>query len=54
MNCYTDCAYNQDYECARATYHTNSARCRDRTIPKQQKKNGINPTLDEVKKCLKS
>jgi hypothetical protein len=50
MKCHTDCAYNQGNECTRDTKHINSATCRDRTIPKQYKKNRGDPTLNEVKK----
>jgi hypothetical protein len=50
MKCYTDCAYNQGDECIRTTYHTNSARCRDRTIPKKRKNDLGDLKLREVKK----
>ena len=32
MKCYTDCTYNQNHECARATVHLIQAICKDRTI----------------------
>jgi hypothetical protein len=50
MKCHTDCACNQDNECMRDTYHTNSARCKDKIMPKQHKKKRNDLTLHEVKK----
>ena len=32
MKCHTDCAYNQDHECARNTAHLIQATCKDRTV----------------------
>lgn len=49
MKCFSDCACNQENECIRDTYHTNYARCKDRTIPKQNKKKRNDLTLNEVK-----
>jgi hypothetical protein len=32
VKCYTDCAYNQDHECARNTAHLIQSKCKDRTV----------------------
>jgi hypothetical protein len=38
MRCLTDCACNIRNDCMRDTAHLNSARCRDRTVPKYARK----------------